>query len=466
MRTEESLDRISTLPDSIICHILSFLPLNVAAGTSVLSTRWKYFFASTPNLHFSHFREWRNPKANENFVKFVIRVMMLCNLPCINSFRLDCAYSINLYSCICAALRRNVRELDFDFSIPMGTHLCLPGDLFTCKTLVVMKLRFPGVLNLPYNVHLPNLKSLHLSDIEFPDNLFHRFISNCPVLEDLVIVGCHFDFDIIIDISCPQLKSFTIDWHADLKMYESNEYYEYELVMNVPNLLRFKYIGLIPKGYSVKNLQSLLNAYIGMGYICCYDSYEEGDLDQKESLSEVFRGISNVPFLHLLSDCIYAIICLNVGLPTFSNLTHLEIGDAFLKCHAWKKLPGLLECMPILEALVFEHDISRSMCVPEKCEEGEGECECGNYIECGFEDGQSQHVPMCLLFKLKTLEMKYFKDTEGEMKMFDYLLKNARVLKKCTIQTPASWTDKKRWELSKRLLVLQRGSNECQVVIS
>ncbi|XP_027114639.1 putative F-box/LRR-repeat protein At5g02930 [Coffea arabica] len=46
------VDRISGLPDAVLCHILSHLPTKLAAATSVLliSTRWRYIFASVPNI--------------------------------------------------------------------------------------------------------------------------------------------------------------------------------------------------------------------------------------------------------------------------------------------------------------------------------------------------------------------------------------------------------------------------------
>ncbi|OMP01228.1 hypothetical protein COLO4_12050 [Corchorus olitorius] len=43
-------DRISTLPDSIIHHFLSLLPIKDAVKTGVLSKRWKDIWTSVPTL--------------------------------------------------------------------------------------------------------------------------------------------------------------------------------------------------------------------------------------------------------------------------------------------------------------------------------------------------------------------------------------------------------------------------------
>nr|ABN05919.1 Cyclin-like F-box; FBD [Medicago truncatula] len=83
----EECDRDSSLPDSIICHILSFLPTKDTVATSILSKRWKPLWLSVFTLDFT----------NHNvFIKtttlclccHVYSVMLSCNntLP-IQSFR-------------------------------------------------------------------------------------------------------------------------------------------------------------------------------------------------------------------------------------------------------------------------------------------------------------------------------------------------------------------------------------------
>ncbi|XP_024640659.1 F-box/FBD/LRR-repeat protein At2g04230 isoform X2 [Medicago truncatula] len=48
----EEEDIISTLPDAILCHILSFLETNYADATSVLSKRWNHLWRSVHTLRF------------------------------------------------------------------------------------------------------------------------------------------------------------------------------------------------------------------------------------------------------------------------------------------------------------------------------------------------------------------------------------------------------------------------------
>ncbi|KEH36242.1 F-box/RNI/FBD-like domain protein [Medicago truncatula] len=49
----EERNKVSSLPDSIIYHILSFLPTKDTVATSILSKRWKPLWLSVFTLNFT-----------------------------------------------------------------------------------------------------------------------------------------------------------------------------------------------------------------------------------------------------------------------------------------------------------------------------------------------------------------------------------------------------------------------------
>ncbi|KAL5727582.1 hypothetical protein ACHQM5_000764 [Ranunculus cassubicifolius] len=54
---EDSMDYIDELPDSIIVHIISFMEVDEAVATSVLSKRWRHQWRFSPSLRFPRFFE-------------------------------------------------------------------------------------------------------------------------------------------------------------------------------------------------------------------------------------------------------------------------------------------------------------------------------------------------------------------------------------------------------------------------
>ncbi|CAL5389633.1 unnamed protein product [Camellia sinensis] len=51
----EQVDRISALPDEVILHILSFMPMKFAIQTGILSNRWRHLWKFNPVLDFPPF---------------------------------------------------------------------------------------------------------------------------------------------------------------------------------------------------------------------------------------------------------------------------------------------------------------------------------------------------------------------------------------------------------------------------
>ena len=95
-----TVDRLSDLPDDILCHILTFLPTKLAFATSVLSKRWISLYNSLNIINFDdEFVE--NHKEFLHFRHCVDEVVLspkMQHQP-IKTFRLTCrrGYSYRLF---------------------------------------------------------------------------------------------------------------------------------------------------------------------------------------------------------------------------------------------------------------------------------------------------------------------------------------------------------------------------------
>ncbi|XP_058179438.1 F-box/LRR-repeat protein At4g14103-like isoform X2 [Rhododendron vialii] len=422
---EQYEDRISNLPNSLIAQILSRLPTKYAVSTSVLSTRWKQLWTSITSFDIDDQlllcpqNKSTDPLLQRSFTSFVCRVL-LHHVSCVQRFRLKCSQSYDaslVNGWIADTLLRNVRELDLDLSFRMEHSTMLPQDLFTCSTLVVLKLKTYGDMNtVPTSVSLPSLRILHLFGIEFVDgDSINRFLFGCPLLEELRMYQCVGENVSLINIVAPMLTSLFM--HDCLFGYVRPPHgFERKIVLDTPALLYLTISDSAADGsYSIENLHHLIRADI-----CLYAwDMEMGSIETDASaiskaLTDLFKGMANVQFLHLnvMMEDIYMCDC---QLPKFPNMTYLELGD--VRGVRWKFLPELLENSPRLETLVFKEGLGY---------------EYGMFPQSSWNLAQNV-VPSCLLFHLKVMEITDFNGSKEEWEIVDYFLQNAKVLEKLNI---------------------------------
>eukprot|EP00257_Ricinus_communis_P017003 XP_015575332.1 F-box/LRR-repeat protein At4g14103-like [Ricinus communis] len=134
-------DRISKLPESIQCHILSFLFTNEAVTTSILCKRWRLVWTSLSVLSF-HDYSYMKEEEMKSFVDFVNRVLILHANPCIKRFILKLFNGyLEVEKWVKAAITHNVEEIELPLR-RRGTPLLvrLPQLLFSCVSIKVLKL--------------------------------------------------------------------------------------------------------------------------------------------------------------------------------------------------------------------------------------------------------------------------------------------------------------------------------------
>ncbi|CAH8272837.1 unnamed protein product [Arabidopsis lyrata] len=188
------MDRISGLPDELLVKIISFAPTKVAVGTSILSKRWEFLWMWLTKLDYCD-RYYSEPEC-KSLQCFLNRNLPLHRAPVIESFRLKLSESVlkpeDIRMWVVVVLSRYVRELKIYISRHQEKQNILPSSLYTCKSLVFLKLDGRILLDVPRMVCLPSLKTLVLKGgCYFKEGYLQRLLSTCPVLENLVVHLLH-----------------------------------------------------------------------------------------------------------------------------------------------------------------------------------------------------------------------------------------------------------------------------------
>ncbi|KAL6554260.1 hypothetical protein OROMI_019933 [Orobanche minor] len=436
---EEQIDRLSALPDDVVCYILSFLPTKQSMATSILSSRWRFLWTHVPILDFpfTSFSLSDVSVIDTTHSDIIHRVILLHRAEKLNSFSffsIRCT-EYQLETWINIAIDRNVRNLD----ICPSKRVRLPRHLFTCKTLVELKLT--NCNNRPLinvaAVSLPSLKKLHLCGVRFQveEDIAH-LLSGCPVLEHLVV-----DHVYIIKYGNLRIFSPTIVWLELNYMFEffllDNR--NYRLNVNAPalrylklhdfsddpNVSSFKHISFSP-------MTSLIEADINV-HTC---SIDEDDYYSTRSGVEFFNFLSNVKCLKLSGP--YPVKVLQVASAgsnlRFDNLSKLEV-----KLDVdWRFVTKLLEMADNLEVLIVGADETYWM--------------------------EPKQVPTCLSSRIRTIRIDRMTCTKPGFNMVRYFLRNAGALEKMEIFSRLLGTESKRnFDALQRMSLFEVGSKACQL---
>lgn len=203
-------DIISSMPDLILIHILSFLRAREAVWTGQLSKRWTDLWAYSPFLNLDAEEFGTDDVAFERFVNALLLNRKNSGL---DTFKLKwrngeskpiTSWILHFIKC------KKPRVLSICCS--SYDQIDLPHSVFCCTTLEEVQLIIHDDMIskaiIPRTIDLPFLRKLTLgSSMRIRPEFMQKLLHGCPLLEDLKLECC-FLFE--MGIYSPVLKRLTI----------------------------------------------------------------------------------------------------------------------------------------------------------------------------------------------------------------------------------------------------------------
>ncbi|GLJ19262.1 hypothetical protein SUGI_0346450 [Cryptomeria japonica] len=182
---------INDLPDSLLCLILSRVPLDQAIRCSVISKRWRFLWRYLPNLRFSEEIFYSSARLFEiqNIIDGILKwhsvPLELFQFYGLISFVVSRA-KINEW--IHHAALKDVRKISLQFH----REVEVPNSVFFCTKLRYLCLRNFRLENMPGSCGgFACLETLYLLYIKLNDKTLELMLQLCPVLKVLVVGNCH-----------------------------------------------------------------------------------------------------------------------------------------------------------------------------------------------------------------------------------------------------------------------------------
>ncbi|CAM0874783.1 unnamed protein product [Alopecurus aequalis] len=315
-------DRISSLPEETLLHVLTFLPAHEAVQTSVLARRWRHLWRSVPRLWIVQQDRF---ETIEEMNKFVSHLLLLrdhssaleeCQFAVKSYFTDDCKH-VDLW--LRQALCCQVRSLLFDSYSLYELSVLADAPLIS-----------------------KHLRKLSLDSVMLKD-CFMDF-SSCLVLEDLKMVSCSFGTKISSNsLKWLSLSNCDFDWDTRGRI-------------SVPNLLSLEIADLGQCLFPLlESMPSLVTAFIRTG-----SNSEDYSIMDDNDPSVILDGLSDAVNLELTVEAngkFEPFRCTFVRdfrwCPTFSKLKTLLLNEWFLVANL-NLLIWFLEHSPILEKLTLQ----------------------------------------------------------------------------------------------------------------
>ena len=300
----EEEDRISALPDSILLSILSFLPINDAIKTGVLSKRWASLWTSLPSLSFYS----GSFKSLKDFTKAVDDTLLLHRAHKLTNFDIQFEYDYHtvlnprLDLWVRFATNAKVEKLCLHLWSPDCLDLDryeLPQHLYANE--FVSEFNFSCCKILPNGLpHWSSLKRLSIGDSALCEDVIRKVLMGSPRLESLELHQ-FWGFN-RLDIVSETLRKLVLDscWQH---MFESEER-KFELEIVAPKIECLEILGFFYMNRCrIKDVSALVEAKLDFNMQ--EEEEEEGALEEfQDIVRDILESVHHVKKLTVGSSCL------------------------------------------------------------------------------------------------------------------------------------------------------------------
>ncbi|XP_078153691.1 FBD-associated F-box protein At4g13985-like [Carex rostrata] len=217
---KRNIDRISTLPDDLLIHVLSFLSTKESVQTCILAKRWRNTWASLRVLKFKLVEfltnsdlqnDERRKLCKDKFEQFIHGVLKNKE-KCLDEFQyewfinIENDYSMEWLDRVVTLMPRVINIIYYG-----KNTLEIPNLVFSCICLQNLKMILCTddritIIRLKL-INLPSLKVLNLRRVDLDDDFAQKLFLGCPALESLDLHYCDLGFS---DISSKVLKTLAL----------------------------------------------------------------------------------------------------------------------------------------------------------------------------------------------------------------------------------------------------------------
>lgn len=333
-----AIDYLNYIPEAIVFHILSLLPLEELIIMSLISKEWKgiairylLMVPSTLNLNELEMPGTilrRNPQcaicgksisscnssqrqnhlmyaARKKFIEFVDRSFQLHSNCIIKNLQLSCRYKANdkygytrkIDSWVNLAFTNDIKVLSLDFSrgklsepSELGQPYKLPHGCFAPKILETLILNFCKFRPSSFQF-FASLQRISLVQVEVFDCTLAELASKCPVLEDVSLENCVFPDEFMMSGENIMIKTLSVI------NCETHEWPMYDIDLSTPCLQMFTLIGNYLLTSRIRNATEIRDVVIGIKEI--HANHIQGD-----ALGSLLIGLSHARSVTVNPWCI------------------------------------------------------------------------------------------------------------------------------------------------------------------